>query len=347
MEILWYLKPHHQILKRLVLVGFLLLFVCSQLMADEGIEDLFAIKADRIITVTQGIIENGTIIVKNGIIQAVGKDIPIPVGAEIIDVDTMQVYPGLIDAHTSLALKQPKREQPAQPGSSTRGRSSETASTSLNPEKLAADVLNPKDSKIEKVRNTGVTTVLTVPSSGIFIGQSALINLGGEKPEEMILKSPVALHLGYSGQRGKYPSTLMAVIAFQRQTFFDAQHHKLLRDRYSQQKRGWKRPTPDKSLEALIPVLERRMPIIISATEENEIKRALNLVKEFKLNYMLSGVNEAWRTVDLLKSEQKPVLLSLNFPKPESVTGYSFKLKVEGPSKEKPEKKEKTTKTKN
>ena len=338
MEMIPCLKLKNQISKRITFIGrfvALLLFLATQSLANEGVEALFAIKAGRIITVTQDVIENGTIIIKNGIIEAVGKDIPIPVGAEIINVDTMSVYPGLIDAHTSLALKQPKATESTQDRSGAQTTQSGAALTSLSPEQLAENILNPKDSKIAKVRETGVTTVLTVPSRGIFIGQSALINLSGDKPEAMVLKSPIAMHMGYSGQRGVYPSTLMAVIAYQRQTFYDAQHHKFLWDRYSKQKRGWRRPVSNKSLDALIPVLKKQMPVIISANRENEIKRALRLANEFDFDYLISGATEGWRTIDLLTSLQKPVLLSLNFPKPENVTGYSFKLKVEGTKKDK------------
>ncbi|UCE07378.1 MAG: hypothetical protein JSW07_04935, partial [bacterium] len=171
MEISPCLKHQNQFQKRIVTVEgivVLLLFLFSISMANEGVEDLFAIKAARIITVTGGVIENGTIIVKNGIIDAVGKDIPIPIGAEIIDVDTMSVYPGLIDAHTSLALKLPKQKEATLSSERSLRVQPSQPSTVLNPERFAADLLTPKDSRIEKVRETGVTTVLTVPERGIF-----------------------------------------------------------------------------------------------------------------------------------------------------------------------------------
>jgi hypothetical protein len=144
----------------------------------------------------------------------------------------------------------------------------------------------------------------------------------------------VAMHLGYTGQGSRYPSTLMAVIAFQRQTFLDALYHKFLLDRYEKEKRGWKRPLPDKSFDALLPVLNGEQLLIISANRENEIKRAIRLIDEFRLNALISGAVEGWRVKDLLQARQKPVLVSLNFPKPESVTGYTFQLKVEGPSRD-------------
>ena len=333
-----------RMLKGTVILWMLIFLVpCHGAIGSGEFGNVYAIKAGKIVTVTGGVIENGTILIRDGIIQAVGQNIVIPPDAEVVAADTMWVYPGLIDAHTSLALKQPKKtegdaaqeQQPQTPPSSEAKASPEL----LKSDRLAVDLLNPKNSKIAKVRQTGVTTVLTIPTNGIFIGQSGLINLFGDTAEEMILKSPVAMHLGYQRQSGVYPSTLFGVIAYQRQTFLDARHHKLLWNRYEEQKAGWRRPLPNKSLDALIPVLKGDLPVIISADKENEMKRAVRLAEEFGLNYLVSGATEGWRVVDLLRAQQKPVLVSLNFPKPKDVTGYAFKLKVEGPEKEKADKK--------
>ena len=339
MEVKTVARTRRRLRNGTVCIAAAILLILSSLSFVSGQDkfgDVYAIKAGRIVTVTQGIIHNGMIIIRDGIIEAVGRDLVIPVEAEIIEEDTMVVYPGLIDAQTSLALvKTEKKEQPTQAGAQPSRIPAGPSPTMMSPEKLSADMLNPKDTGIKKVRETGVTTVLTVPDQGIFIGQSALINLQGDKPEEMILKSPVAMHLGYSRQRGVYPSTLMAVIAFQHQSLLDAQYHKLQWDRYNKQKRGWRRPQPNKSLDALLPALEGQQPVIILANRENEMKRALKLADEYNLDYILSGAVEGWRVVDMLKARMKPILVSLNFPKPESVTGYSFQLKIEGPSKEK------------
>jgi len=323
---------------------YFLLFPSTQVVVADT-DDIYAVKAGKIITVTSNVIENGIIIIKDGIIQAVGQNIEIPIDAEVIEADSMWVYPGFIDSFTSLAIKKPKASQPST-GQGQRTTASPSSQSILNPEKFAFDMLDPKDSKIEKIRNTGVTTVLTVPNQGIFRGHSAIINLTGNTPGEMVLKSQVASHLTYNRNRGGYPSTTMAVIAFQRQTFYDAIHHNNLWARYNKQNQGFRRPEMNKSLDALISVLNKKVPIIISANTENEIKRAIKFSKEFNLNYLISGVIEGWRVVDKLKSEMKPVLVSLNYPKPESVTGYSYKLKIEGPKKENEEKKKDEKKSK-
>ena len=329
--------------KAVIVIGVVILFLtmfppCS----FSGIEDVYAVRAGKIITVTGEVINNGIIIIRDGIIEAVGTGLDIPVGAEIIEADSMWIYPGFIDSHSSVAFQAPQSSAPeSRSGSRGSSGSSRPVVKALNAEKLAADMLNPKDSKIAKMRDTGVTTVLTIPGPGIFSGQSVLINLAGDSPPDMILKTPVAMHITYSGQRGAYPSTLMAIIAFQRQTFLDAQHYSLLLGRYAQQKRGFRRPKLNRSLDALLPVLEKKMPVIIAANKENEIKRALKLADEFNLDYLISGGVEGWRVIDILKARKNPILVSLNFPEPEAVTGYAYKLKIDGPAEKKSEKAEK------
>lgn len=302
--------------------------------------DVYAIKAGHIITVSGTPIENGTILIRNGLIEAVGTQVTIPPDAEIVEADTMYVYPGLIDAHTSLALAKPKKE--GEGGQGQRQRSQTRPSSVAKPKAdlikshmQVVDMLNPKDSKIGKFRELGITTALSVPDKGIFIGQSSLINLQGEVAEAMVLKSPVAQHLGYQTQSGSYPSTLFGVVAYQRQTLLDARHHKALWKQYKAYKQGIRRPLPNKSLDALIPVIDGKMPVIVHVNKVNEMKRALRLADEFGLNVILSGVTEGWKVADLLKARGKPVLVSLNYPKAKDVTDYVFKLKVEGPSKDK------------
>ena len=294
--------------------------------------DVYAIKGATIIPVTSDTIKSGTIILRGGIIDDVGQSVTIPPDAMVIEAESLIIYPGLIDAHTNLCMPVPKEKK--EDGESARNQDTGEA---FAPERFSWKLLKPTKELLEKRFGMGITTALSVPDKGIFIGQSTLINLGDTEPAHMVLKPVVAMHLGYTSQK-EYPNTLMAIIAYQKQCFYNAQHHKNLWDRYNQIKRGIKRPEPNESLDALIPVLERNLPVIITANEENEIRRAVKLARQFGLEYMISGATEGWRVVDVLKAENKPVLLSMNYPKPEDVTGYSYLLEVEGPAKE--EKKE-------
>ncbi len=293
----------------------------------------YAIKGGKVLTVSGPVIEKGIVIIRDGLIEAVGTNLPIPPDAEVINADSLWIYPGLIDGYCPIALPGRKAENDKNitPGLLS-GPAVGPPPILLEPEREAADGLNPKDKQIEAVRNAGVTTVLTCPSKGIFIGQSALINLVGDTPHAMIVRSPVALHMGFDAQRGTYPSTLMGVIAYQRQTFLDARHHKLVRERYQNNPQGFKRPAPSKSLDAIARALDGDQRIIFHANGENEIRRACKLADDFGLNITLCGAVEGWRITDLLASRGKPILVSLDFPEPEQVTGYAFNLPIEGPS---------------
>jgi hypothetical protein len=173
---------------------------------------------------------------------------------------------------------------------------------------------------IEAERSAGITTALTVPRTGIWIGQSALINLAGDTPQQMILRSPVAMHVGFTPLRGGYPGSLMGVFAVLRQMLLDAQRYREAQRIYEQSPRGLRRPPQDRSLEALLPVIDGRIPVVMYADREREVQRALDLADEFKLKAIIAGGAESWKLADRLQKENVPVLLSLNFPRRTTAT---------------------------
>jgi methyl coenzyme M reductase subunit C len=155
-----------------------------------------------------------------------------------------------------------------------------------------------------------------LPRSGIWMGQSALINLAGETPQQMIVRSPVAMHVGFTPLRaGGYPGSLLGVFSTLRQMMLDAQRYRDAMLIYERNPRGTRRPDTDRSLAALIPVIEGRMPVVMFANTEREITRALDLAAEFKLKAIIAGGREADRVADRLAKQNVPVLLSLNLPR--------------------------------
>jgi imidazolonepropionase-like amidohydrolase len=147
------------------------------------------------------------------------------------------------------------------------------------------------------------------------MGQSALINLAGDTPQQMIVRSPVAMHVGFTPLRGTYPGSLMGVFASLRQMMLDAQRYRDSMQIYDRVPRGMRRPEVDRSLAALIPVIEGRMPVVMLANSEREITRALDLANEFKLRLIIAGGRESDRLTDRLVKQKVPVLLSLNLPR--------------------------------
>ncbi len=155
-----------------------------------------------------------------------------------------------------------------------------------------------------------------MPSTGIFRGESAVILLAGSSAQAMLIKAPVAEHIGFTPSRGGgYPNSLMGVFSALRQTLLDAQHYAAEQAAYAKNPRGMRRPEPDPSLDALQPVLQRQIPVVMEASSQREIERALDLAKEFNIRPIIAGGEEADLVAARLKAENVPVLLSLNFPR--------------------------------
>jgi imidazolonepropionase-like amidohydrolase len=289
----------------------------------------YAITGARIVPVSGPVIERGTVVIRNGLIEAVGAGVAAPADARVIDGTGLTVYPGLIDANSTLGIPQPSASPAGirlgggaaatpTPSGPTLASAAFTTNAAqppgLQPETLAVDLIQPGGAQVEAARNAGLTSALVAPREGIFIGQSAFVNLAGETSQQMIVRSPVALHVGFAPLRGgQYPASLMGVFSTLRQMLLDAGRLREANQVYARSPRGLRRPEQDKSLLALQGVLSREMPVVMNANTEREIRRALELAQEFNLRVIISGGAESWKVTDRLRDV--PVLLSLNFPK--------------------------------
>ena len=267
-------------------------------------------------------VENGVIIIRDGLIEAVGVfgGITIPDDAEVIEAGEMYAYPGLISAHTNLLL------EPARPPSQTQGEASSTQQPNETPgwqksELMAFDILRIKKTTIEDLYKAGITTILVAPEQNIFAGQSVILNLKGENKEAMVLKQPFGLHINFVTARGEYPSSLMGTMALLRQSFLDTEHYRLYKEQFAKSSNGLKRPEYNPFFENLLPYVSNKKPVIFNCANIEDIKRAIRLTQEFKLNSYISGANEAWRVVDRIKKAQLPLLVSLNY-RPPSMSKY-------------------------
>ncbi len=284
----------------------------------------YAISKVRIVTVSGATIENGTVVIRNGLIESVGADARIPADAQVFDGNGLTVYPGFIDALTNLGIAAPSRPATGGPGGGAAAAAAAAAQAQpsnsnypagFRPEYTSLDDIRAAESQFEAVRNAGFTTALTTGRERIFNGQSALINLAGDSVSEITVKAPVAMHISFSTIPGTYPGSLLGTFSALRQLFNDARRHDQLLKMYAENPRGMKRPAADRSLEAVIPVVNRQIPVVFVANRENEIVRALDLAKEYNLKAIIAGGQEAAKFVDRLKAQDVPVLLSMNFPK--------------------------------
>jgi imidazolonepropionase-like amidohydrolase len=280
----------------------------------------------RIQTVTQGVIEKGTIVIRNGLIQAVGASVPIPPDARTLDLAGRTVSPGLIDLSSSIA---PGPTPTPTSGTPPQGAAATAAAplgrpAGFDPARAVADELRPSSADLKAARDAGITAVLISAARGGIRGQSALVPTRDSLDRSAVIRAPVAVHFGFQGVQGSYPATLLGVIAYQRQTLYDARRYGLIADRYRVNPRGLERPQFDPGLEALVPVVRGATPAFFEATKENEIRRAVNLAREFSLNLTVVGATEGWRALDALKG--RAAVVSVNFPRPTETTGWAYRL---------------------
>jgi hypothetical protein len=316
-------------MKKSVLAPFL---VCACAIADTP--QAMAIRNAKIVTVSGPVIAKGTVVVRNGLIEAAGENVTVPADAWVVEGEGLTVYPGMIDALSTVGI--PGATAPAATGTSGRGggRGQATAVTTTTPAPpatvsrgpedrpsttswiVAADEISASDRRIETVRGSGITTTATFPTRGIFAGQGSLINLiSGEKPSAMVLVPSLGQYISFSrgtGFGGGFPSALMGSIAYVRQIFLDAGYYQLVKDTYAKDPRGMQRPAYDRALEG---VLESKR-ILMPAGRLVEIDRMLRFAAELKQPALIYGARESYRpeAADLLKKAQVPVLVSMKWP---------------------------------
>lgn len=283
----------------------------------------YALVNCRVISVSSPPIEKGIILIRDGLIEAVGaaEKISIPPDAEVIEASGLTAYPGLISAHTNLFLEIKEQEQPQTPEEFLSAYTQPSAPQEF-PEHQIFKEIKPKKQTVESYHKVGITTVVVAPNQGIFQGQSVVLNLNGDQANEMVLKQPWALHLNFTTERGIYPSSLMGTVAFIRQKFYDTQHYALHLKKYSASPLFLKRPEYDPFLEALLPFVVDKKLIVFQCNNQEDIKRALRLIEEFQLKAALTGCNEAWRVTEQLKTYKIPLLVTLDF-RPPNTSIYS------------------------
>jgi hypothetical protein len=194
----------------------------------------------------------------------------------------------------------------------------------MEPGRDVAMELRVADSDVRNARNAGITSVLVAPNRGPFRGLSALVPMRDDTAARWLVRSPVALHMGFQTVPGRYPGSLLGVIAYERQQLYDAQRHGMLAERYKANPRGSERPRADAHLDALVPVVRGETPVFFAADNENEIRRAVNIGREFNLKLSVVGAEEAFRAMDALKGARVSVL-SVDFPEPSSTTGWAYR----------------------
>jgi len=285
--------------------------------------DTHAIVGARVITVSGPVYERATIVMRDGLITAVGPDVTPPPGARLIDGKGLVVTPGLIDGLSAIGLPaaaRPGGGAPASGGGGGAGAGS--GPPPLAPQALALDRVKAAD--VTKARDSGITTALVIPKEGVLPGQSAILNLAGDRPEAMVLRQPAALHLHMAQATRQYPGSLMGTMAYARQALLDAARARDAWAAWEKSPRGQKRPRYDAALVPWQQALAGRLPLVVTCTLENDVRRALALADEFGLKIVLAGVPQGFRSAELIKARRVPLLVSVNFDPPRAGGFFGF-----------------------
>ena len=314
------------------------LFLCCALAFAQS-HPAVAIHNAKIVTVSGSVINKGTVVVRNGLIEAVGENVAVPADAMLVEGEGLTVYPGLIDAlstwgqpggapaPTAIAGRGGRGTTTATPAATPAPATQTAAAPARGPEdrpqttswvKIADEISN-TDRRIETARAAGFTTAVTFPTRGIFAGQGAVIDLlSGEKSGEMVVASPTGQYISLtSGGRGggmgrSFPSALMGYIAYVRQIYLDAAHYQLVKDTYAKNPIGMARPEYDRALEGVLDSPR----ILLPANRLVEMDRMLHLAADLKQPVLLYGGRESFRpeAAALLKKHNASILLSMRWP---------------------------------
>jgi imidazolonepropionase-like amidohydrolase len=260
----------------------------------------------RIVPVTSPPIERGTIVIQDGKIAALGTKVATPSGANKIDGAGLAVYPGWVDAYTTVGLSEI---------ASVRGSVDTAEIGAFNPQAQAWIAVNPHSEIVRTTRVNGITTVLAAPSGGRISGSASALNLFGDYPNEMTLRPQVGLVLNIPSRyrraaRGSTEGTPEGGQSREDRTAEDlAKLKQYLREAkaYAEMRaRGG--PNRDVALEAMIPVMRGERPVICPANHFREIRAAVELAEEFGLKILISGGADAWKLADYLKQKNIPVI---------------------------------------
>ncbi|HET7105433.1 MAG TPA: amidohydrolase family protein [Candidatus Acidoferrum sp.] len=310
-------------------IGMIALFSMGAFAAHSqttSVADI-AITHAKIFTLAGAPIEDGTLVIHDGKIAAVGAGIAIPAGAQVIDAKGLQVYPGLFDPVTQMGLSEI---------SAVSATVDTTETGSFNPDVIAATAVLPSSAHIPVTRASGITEVIAAPASGGFDsrnatnlvgGQASAIHLAGWTADEMIINKRAAMVVDWPDFETR--SFDFSTFSFKEKTFADAkkEYDKQVNELadYVEQARHYEQAMKnstgvgfqrDVKLEAMAPVVRGEMPVLVFADKARQIRDAVEFCDKQKLKIILAGGKEAWKEKDLLRSKSVPVILRPTLAEP-------------------------------
>jgi imidazolonepropionase-like amidohydrolase len=261
-----------------------------------------------IVTSPGNVINNGTLVIRDGVIEAVGRNASVPADARVWDMEGKTIYPGFIDAHSDVGMKDPRVEL---------DRGSQSWNPQLRAHLTADGEFNLEDDESGALRAQGFTTALSVPPLGIFRGEAAVMSLGNGTVTDRVVRHGVAqsVSLTRSWDFGfTYPTSPIGAIALIRQTLYDAEWHEKAHAAYSSNPAGHQRPESNAMLASLRDAVNAEQPLLFETNSDEEILRALRFTEEFNITPWVRGNGYEYRIIDVLSERNVPLILPLAYP---------------------------------
>jgi len=278
----------------------------------------YALTNATIVTQPGEMIEGSTIVIKNGLIDAIGTNVSVPAGAKVIAADSMYVYAGFIDALSNTGVPRPKNED----NGPRRGRRPDGVNpgdpprelAGVTPEKQVRNDLKPDERSVEDMRKLGYTAAHVVPHGRMLPGQGSIILLAGEDGEDMLLSEGLSLFTQFEAAPGVFPATVIGVMSKFDELYRQTEQMIMHMDAYAKNPKGMDRPERDEALEAMAPVVKGEKPLFFMAPGVKDIYRVLRMQDDLGFNLVLTGVKEAWHVADQIAEANIPVIVNLELP---------------------------------
>ena len=303
---------------RLFLLTVALLFFAGlSLRSEQDLHRVWAVKDARIVTLSGPPIEKGNLIIRDGLIEAVGANIPIPKDAEVIEGAKLTVYPGLMDALGQSLLKFPEEKLDM---ARIRAGDFTDKDRGITPGLAALDYVSLGKAVFEKYHKLGFVAGHVMPDRGVFTGRSAFFSFGDPDKNKALVRKDICLGIGFSPSNFMvYPNSLMGVHAYLKQALADAVYFDQARSRWLKDPKGQVRPDFNPNLEILTDFATARKPVIFLCRNQNDIRRSLGLAAEHKLDYFLADLGgEAFEVIPELKRAGARVIATVAFKAPGS-----------------------------
>ena len=288
-------------------------FAQSDPSGTSAVTSTFAITNATIIAKPGTEMTDATVVVKNGLIVSVGKNVSIPADAEVIDATGLYVYPAFIDGMSNTGAKRPENPQRPQnlftpdPPNDYAG---------ITPENSVVRQIDIASSSIGNMRKVGFGISHTVPYGRMLPGSGSLLLLNDAKHiDEIIMVKDVSLYSQFVGAPGAYPGNVLGIMAKFRNLYRNAINHKKHVELYAQSPEGMERPSNDRVSYAFHPVISKEKAIMFDTDDMLDVRRALRLKNDLGFNVMLAGIKQGWYVIEDVKTANADVFLSLDLPK--------------------------------